>query len=484
MKALVLDALFIQSALNQYSEQKNSIEILFELAKKMNFDRYLLLHNGFIQQVPAGLKSIVIEEPVPYTVLETLHKEAKNCETVIILPAGHPFYDEDYIQKMIHQHEKFLADYTYGLGFPAGLLPEVVKKDVLPEMMKLVEKEETCRQDYLFYSLSKDINSFDIETLLAPKDLRLLRVRIGNNDAGEKKLTQKLYDQFNGKATYTEIAEFLHAHPEKLFTIPYLLTLELTNQRDTDSTYLPPKEDAVQILDLELIQKIIAQALQQNPHINLILGGLGEPLLHPEIFKIFESLKQIQGELVIETCGLTITDSFIQELTKLDMDNIKWVIKVDAENENTYRQIHPQGNFQQANEAVKLLKAAGYKVYTQIVRMPINEEEIEKLIRNKQIEDIIIRKYSTYCGKIPDQKVVDLSPMNRIPCFHLRREIYVNATGKVSPCNSAFDWIIGDLDQQDLKEINILLGNQYREHAKKNYQKYCKNCDDYYLFLF
>jgi spiro-SPASM protein len=115
-----------------------------------------------------------------------------------------------------------------------------------------------------------------------------------------------------------------------------------------------------------------------------------------------------------------------------------------------------------------------------------NEVEIEKYVRKKEVDDLIIKKYSTYCDMIPDKKVVDLAPLHRIPCYHLRREFYIKANGKVSACmySRFINDFIGDINSDDIKDIIDKLKDLYIENAKNQYLEYCKNCNDYYLFNF
>ena len=115
-----------------------------------------------------------------------------------------------------------------------------------------------------------------------------------------------------------------------------------------------------------------------------------------------------------------------------------------------------------------------------------NEVEIEKFIRNKESDDLIIRKYSTFCDLIPDKKVVDLSPLERIPCFHLRREVYVKSDGTVPVCmySRYKNNIIGDLNNEDIGLIMKKLKGLYERNVKKDYLDFCINCNDYYLFNF
>ncbi len=148
--------------------------------------------------------------------------------------------------------------------------------------------------------------------------------------------------------------------------------------------------------------------------------------------------------------------------------------------------MHPEGNFISLKENIKMLKELGFKVYRQVVRMNENEVEIEKFIRNREMDDLIIRKFTTFCGMQEDRKVVDLTPLDRIPCFHLRREIFVRSDGIVPACmySRYKNFILGDLKKVNLKDIIENLEDCYVRNSRKDYMDFCVNCNDYYIFNF
>ena len=174
----------------------------------------------------------------------------------------------------------------------------------------------------------------------------------------------------------------------------------------------------------------------------------------------------------------------MNNLDKIYKNLITFVIKIDSYYETTYNLINKGGNFNKAVGNYKELKKRGYKVYKQVIRIAENEEEIEKYIRNGEVEDLIIRKFSTYCKKLEDKKVVDLAPLERIPCFHLRRDIFVNSFGEVPFCCYAYDKIVGDLKKEPLLSIIDALNSHYKDNALSNYKPFCLDCDDYYIFNF
>ena len=486
MKTLILDGMFVYQDLPQCFNNKRSIDLIYDKAKKNNFDRYILLQNGKITNVPDGIKNIIINDLYPVDILNIIYKEAKNSEDIVIFNTGNPFYDIDFIDEMLSRHSKYIADYTYCIGYPVGLIPEIIRKDIIKELINLVKDERIIKKDYIFYAISKDINSFDIETILSDYDVRIYRVSIGHNDKGEYILTDNLYRIFKQDFSYNSIVEYINNNPMELFTTLYLLTLELTNFSSISSIYYPKhNEESIQ-LNFDLVKKIITDIKKLNQDIHVILGGIGEPLEHDKFIEILNYIIENDIAVIIETYGNNITDNLIEKINEAKKSYITFVLKYDAYEEKTYNMIHPEGDFNKINNSIKLLKSKGFKVYKQIIRMIENEVEIEKFVRKKEVDDLIIKKYSTYCDMMPDKKVVDLAPLNRIPCYHLRRELYIKADGNVPVCMfSRFKKdCIGDYKKDNIDLILDKLKDLYIQNSENKYLEFCKNCNDYYLFNF
>jgi spiro-SPASM protein len=482
MRTLILDGLFVYKDLENIFGSRNSLEIIYEKAKNNNFDRFILLNNGKITNIPEGIKNVELTDMTPFTILNAILSEARNSAEVAVFDAGNPLYDHDFIERMLEHHNKYIADYTYTIGYPEGLVPTILRKDVIKEMIKLVEDDEVIRKDYLFYTLSKDINSFDIETFLSPKDVRILRIKFGSNDIGEEIFTKMAFERFKDGFTADKLAGYYFDNPDVLYTVPYMLNLEITSRTPVKSVYYPETKEPVD-MKVDRIKSVVSSMHEINRDFHLLLAGSGDPLVHPDFFGLMDFVLEKKIDCVIETTGFSVDEEFVEKMGKYDRQKTVFVVKLDCYDEKTYAMIHPGGDFSKAKNAIVLLKNAGFKAYTLVVRMHENEIEIERYIRNKEADDLIIRKYSTYCRRLPDRKVVDLSPLERIPCFHLRREVHVNPDETVTHCMFSGE-IAGDLKTESLADVIGRLNECYVKNSKKEYLPFCVECDDYYLFNF
>jgi spiro-SPASM protein len=483
MKTLILDGLFIYKDLPNIFDNKTSLEIISDKAKTNGFDRYILIQNGKISKIPDNIKNIVVNDFTVKNILSIILKESKDTDIVCVVNAANPLYDPFYVNKLVTKHEKYIADYTYPLGYPNGLTCEVVRKDIIKELIELFKESNDIREDYFYHAIAKDINSFDIETDLSDHDLRIYRINFGLKDIGEEIFTKTIYDIFKNDFSVERITEYLSNNIDKIYTTIYCSILDITNYSPVTSIYYPVINESPINMDFETAKKLIDQSIDVNNEINFIIGGFGEPMVHPEIITILKYLSDKKAKTIVETTGYNI-DIILNDDT-LDKSKFTFVIKIDSYEEQTYNKIHTGFDFKKASDAYNALTQKGYNTYKMITRMLENEIEIEKFIRNKETDKLIIRKFSTYCQTQPDKKVVDLSPLERIPCFHLRRELYCGPDGKIYACNySRFKEPIGDIKKEDLKSILNKLQNLYMQNANKNYLDFCKNCDDYYIFNF
>ena len=83
-----------------------------------------------------------------------------------------------------------------------------------------------------------------------------------------------------------------------------------------------------------------------------------------------------------------------------------------------------------------LLSAFTGTAWVQAVRMKENEEDLDVFYKTwkAKTENVIVQKYDSFSGLLPDRKVADLSPVERFPCWHLKRDMAILLDGTVPLC--------------------------------------------------
>ncbi len=262
----------------------------------------------------------------------------------------------------------------------------------------------------------------------------------------------------------------------------------------------------------------------------LNLSPLGEPLLHSEFVGFIEDLQPYPSlELVIETSGShweTQPIQRLQEYIQAHMPGrITWIISLDALDPKLYQQLRSTEESispltgmtpsqQKAHSLVELLLNYHQSVYVQAVRMRDNEADLEAFYRYwaegykpqnglaaqalkeqpvlKTFPQVIVQKYNSYAGLLPERQLLSLEPVERFPCRRLAREMVFGINGEAYLCvqdlqqklSKELELSLGEFPQKSLEELWSVGHNLYQQHIKANYPSICQNCDEYYVYNF
>ena len=87
---------------------------------------------------------------------------------------------------------------------------------------------------------------------------------------------------------------------------------------------------------------------------------------------------------------------------------------------------------------------------------------------------------------LPQKKVTDLSPLNRFPCWHLKRDLHVLLDGSVPVCREDLtgEHSLGNIFSDPLEEIWERGKEWYEMHIAGEYPRLCGDCDEYYTYNF
>jgi spiro-SPASM protein len=120
--------------------------------------------------------------------------------------------------------------------------------------------------------------------------------------------------------------------------------------------------------------------------------------------------------------------------------------------------------------------------------MDINENALDDFYErwNKYQDRIIIVKYNDYRGEFPVDNSIDLSPINRFPCWHLKRDLYITGKCEAIRCKQDYraEHSTGNVLNQGVLECFHNNENFYKNDYLNGPADYCKNCDEYYTYNF
>lgn len=436
------------------------------------------------------------------------YSKENNAENIVYSFGDCPFLNLELTKSLIETHTQYCAEYTFADGYPYGLAPEVISSDVVNLLLQLNKNElvQEVKKDSLFALIKTDINSFEVETILSEDDWRLFRMSFDCSSLQGMKACQALFDMNLQTVNPDEISKCASENVKILKTVPSFYNVEICGKCSGLCSYCPHAAEgkkSTQKMNIDSFKTLVKQISDFSENAVVSLSAFGEPLLHPEFEEFVKAVLMEPGlSVLVETDGINLNEQIIKEIAELansvphrrnGYEKIMWIVSIDAMTKETYGLLRgSEEKFGYANAIVALLQ--NYfpgSVYPQMVRMNENEHELESFYRfwNEKTSpsggNLVIQKYSNYCKSLPDRKPADLSPIERNPCWHLRRDLTIRADGSVPVCKEKFgDGFVGNVFSEDIKTVWEKLTPLVEQHLKQDYSNKCEDCDEYYTFNF
>jgi spiro-SPASM protein len=365
--------------------------------------------------------------------------------------------------------------------------------------------------------MKTDINSFEIETVLAATDWRLYRFRF---ECSSKRglMSCKALWPVDGKSA-EELSAAASVCPAIVQTVPSFYTVQIEGGCDGTCACCPypsacmkkygkpPAELAVRMQpeDFGRLMKAVSSFSEQAV---VALSAWGEPTRHPRFPDFVENvLAEPDLSVLVETTGTEITEEWCRKIAATvekyperisGASRITWIVSLDATDAVLYGKMHgydtatAERKFDAALTAVSLLqKFFPGSVYPQFLRTTANEVQLEKFFRfwnEKQSPSggkLIIQKYDDFAKSLPPEKPADLSPLVRTPCWHIRRDMTILADGSVPYCREwILDGSVGNVFTESLESVWKKIRPLVEAHINRTYSDKCRVCDEYYTFNF
>ena len=437
-----------------------------------------------------------------------------HADCAVFAWADCPFLNAALAAELVTAHTEYLAEYTFADGYPYGLAPEVVDAGAagiiaaLGEGVQQVAGGKPAARDALFAIMSGDINAFEIETVIAPKDYRMLRLGFSCGEKISFLACERLFAAAKGRCALDSaefdaraLSDLAAGDAAVLRTVPAFYNVQISARCNHDMLYSPyrlltERHPLDTDMAFEDFKSLVAQMAALSETAVVSLSAFGEPLLHPRFADCVREVLSYPGlSVFIETDGTLMTEPLAAELAQAGATRIDWAVLLDAADSALYARLHrcDEGDFAKAVAAVGLLeKHFPHRVYPQMTRMKANEAQLEPFYRFWKAADspsageLIIQKYNAFCGALGDERSADLSPLVRIPCWHLRRDLTVLADGTVPPCVSraALGAEAGNALREGVAAVWERLSAALAPQVGQDYPGACGACDEFYTFNF
>jgi spiro-SPASM protein len=441
------------------------------------------------------------------TFLQALAKAGEGFTLTYFAWADCPFLDAGLAGSLANRHIRGAAEYSYADGWPDGLSPEILSPGTAAILAKINGDNETpVERDTIFTVLRRDINAFDIETEISPVDHRPRRLNLAASGKRGLLLTRRFWEAglASAESTASAAERVIAEKPQLLRLLPSFYPIQVSASCPQRCTFCPYPKSAgfaygeannAPYMKPEDFSLLLDKIIDFSGDAVIDISLWGEVGLHPQkIELIWAVLQRPELSLIVETSGIGWKRSDFEQLAehaaaaaprKNGMAALSWIVSLDSADEAVYRKLRGDGFGEAVENARSVVSLFPKDGYVQAVRMKGNEEDVEKFYRFWKAEGaaVIIQKYDSFCGLLPDLSAADLSPVKRNPCWHLMRDMPILRDGGVPVCRSNGE-LLGNAFSEGLDAIWSKGEERYLRHCGENYDGPCAKCDEYYTYNF
>ncbi|MGL4986564.1 MAG: spiro-SPASM protein [Treponemataceae bacterium] len=514
--AILYAASLTEYAFKSVFDGKSAFQKAVEWAQSIKeVESIIILAKDDTIQIPESSVPINLctdDEWTTSKLLSTLSQKAQGYSYAVFGWADCPFYNKEITNSLYETHCHYAAEYTFAEGYAGGLSPEVLSVGTI-NLLAEIAKDNTSsvNRGSIFSVLKKDINSFEVETVIAEQDIRYLRLNLACQTRRDFMLCTRMHNLLkeNPSMSVADIALSEKLAAPILKTLPAFYNIQISEKCMGTCTFCPYPQalqekkgispcQSTLFMEKETFTKTISKIADYSHDAVICLSLWGDPLYHPDFCNFIDIiLKYPHLSILIETTGEMVTSDFVQKIkTVVDKNakrhneygTINWIVSLDSIDAQMYTQLHGSDHYHSALNAYEVLSQAfGQSVYPQFLRLQENECQLEQFYRTwkEKTDNVIVQKYNWFCGGLADKKVADLRPIERNPCWHLRRDMHILIDGSVPLCKEyVLEPSCGNAFSDSLETIWDKITVKLEEHLTSKYKGLCENCDEYYTFNF
>lgn len=416
-------------------------------------------------------------------------KESDADHAVMVL-CDSPFLDPGIIRDMLDVHIDSLAEFTYSENLPRGYCCEIISGELMESVPDSGEKMLP-----LGSVIRTNINQFDVELFYRAPDIRDKRLSFRCGDSREKRIMENIRDIHGKEPLYSEIQDIINSNPGVLYVSPSWVEIELTGKCDLDCIFCYRKtlRGTHRDMDAATFKKILGDMRSFGLPYSICLGGSGEPMMHERFYEIMDMAldDDLLKMIVIETNGIYADSNFKNYIESANDSRVRIIFNINGMDKDTYFSIHGGDYFDTVLQNIISLKEImpeDDSLYIQIMKINETEGFLDAYYNfwEKYKIPIILQKQNTFLSRIEDRRYSDLSPLERTPCWHLQRDLYILSDGRAAFCKQDVDgdYAVGSVLSESIYEIwkkgeSAFLDN-YTEKFPAGPD--CRSCDEWYTF--
>jgi hypothetical protein len=259
---------------------------------------------------------------------------------------------------------------------------------------------------------------------------------------------------------------------------PTMLTMELTPRRQVRGPVVPISQIEVDRPDMDGDTfEQVTTALAEPGDVALMLGGLGDPLEHPN----WSTMRQVLEDCPVRAVGVE-TDLLCDRDLLPTLDGLVVKVRLNADTAEMYQQLMGLDALDRVLENMRWLleNQPATRVVPAFVKCRANVHEMESFYDRwlRVCGSAVVEGPTTGAGLIDDIGVIDMAPPKRVACRQLLGRMTVLGDGTVPRCDQ--DWLgrdaVGHVADEALDVLWARLQEVRRAHQAGEYGGGCEGC--------
>ncbi len=418
------------------------------------------------------------------------------ADAIVSIAAAAPLVDPQMIDDIVGHFEKesentrmVFAQSPPGLSpalFSPLLLDEIIKAGMSPGWVNSYRPDQPQR------------DMINVPACFRPPmAIQAASGRLTSDTRRGFELLQRLVGEINGDGSAGAICrKLMSIRDHEPASLPREVQVELTTEDQLSGTTLRPRGDVVGRrgpLDLDILARLLEDLCRYDDSL-IVLGGFGEPLLHPDFEKALQLCREanIFG-LAVRTNGIAMNEEVSRAMCDMDVDVVQ--VLLDANDAEGYRSVHGVDAWDEVTRNMEVLNQIRQST-TQV--NPIIAASLTKAHETigamESFYDrwlsfsgwAVIEGYSHHADLLEDRRVMSMAPPQRRPCRQLRERCTVLADGRVVGCDQDFQgrYVLGDLNRQSLTEIwqgpQMTALREAHRAGEYSIHPMCEKCDEWH----
>lgn len=400
--------------------------------------------------------------------------QSEKADAVLCVPAAAPLIDPDLADRMIESHCEADDDIRVtfcqappgvaGIVLTASLVMELAEKGI-PLGWIFSYKPDSPQKDMIFQPCCYNV----------PAELRHAVGRLATDTLRSTQRVAALLSAHD-EPDLVRIGSWLTQREQTIVEpLPREVEIELTTDDPYPESVVRPRGSHTVSrgpIDIAVVERVVEELIRYDDAL-VVLGGIGDPLLHPQFSQILRAIRSVQRDghglygLAVRTTGVHLTDEIIDALVAQGVDVLN--VTLDAWTPELYSQLHTPGNpagadfggvcrrLDRLSEVRQSGGSARPIVVPEMTKMRDNVQELDDFHDGwlRRVGAVAITGYSDYAGQCDDLSVINMAPAPRLACRRLGSRCLVLADGRVTTCDQDFKGVqtVGCVQEQSLEAI-------------------------------